>query len=71
MKKNVAIGIVRAWIAFGIIFIPVITIYVRNQPRYTNNDEGALLVFIVGSIVVVVGALALRWVLSAFIKGDD
>ena len=72
MKKNVAIGILRAWIAFGIIFVPVIAIYIEEQTRsvYRGSSVGdGWFAFIVGCIVVVVGFFLLRWVISAFTNG--
>ena len=64
MKKNVAIGILRAWLAFGVVFVPAIAIYIFNR-GYKYEDNAAVF-FIVGLIVVIVGFFLLRWVISAF-----
>ena len=72
MKKNVAIGILRAWIAFGIIFVPVVAIYIEEQTRSVSRRGSSAssagdgwFAFIVGCIVVIVGFFLLRWVISA------
>ena len=69
MKKQVAVGIRRGWIAFGIIFVPVVSIYIGNR-GYGYSDH-AFTSLVVGSIVVVVGFFLLRWVLASFTKNDD
>ena len=52
MKKKVAVGILRAWIAFGIIFVPVVSFYISY-----GSEEDALTFFVVGSIVGAGGIL--------------
>ena len=66
MKKKVAVGILRAWIAFGIIFVPVVSFYISY-----GSEEDAWTFFVVGSIVVAGGFFLLRWVLVSFTKNDD
>ena len=67
MKKKVARGILRAWIAFGIIFVPAVSTYISY--RYGNDDAFAF--FVVGSIVVAGGFFLLRWILASFTENDD
>lgn len=69
MKRNVAIGILRAWIAFGIIFVPIIATYIDEQTRGPRRGGDGFSAFIFGCIVVVVGFFLLRWVISAFTNG--
>jgi hypothetical protein len=67
MKKNVAVGILRAWIVFGIIFVPVVSLYIL----YGRPGEAAVIFFVFGSIVVAGGFFLVRWVLASFTKNDD
>ena len=69
MKKNVAAGILRAWIAFGIFSVFVVSIYIGNWGGGSSDD--AWLFFVLGVIVVIVGFFLLRWVLAPFTKNDD
>jgi hypothetical protein len=69
MKRNVAIGILRAWIAFGIICVPIIATYIEEQTSGPRRGGDGFSAFIFGCIVVVVGFFLLRWVISAFTNG--
>ena len=66
MKTNVAIGILRAWIAFGIVFVPVIAIYIEEQTDGRGRGGDGSFVFFIGFIMIVIGFFLLRWVISAF-----
>jgi len=56
MTKKVARGILRAWIAFGILFVPAVSFYIS----FSGDDDDSVAFLVVGSIVVVGGFFLLR-----------
>ena len=67
MKTNVVIGILRAWLALGIIIVPVVSIYIDNKGSRYGDDAGKF--FFIGFIVVIGGFFLLRWIFNAFSDG--